>query len=208
MVRTMILGTLLVCLLSVSICHGQTPGFRGRGSRMPLGINLVLISLPEIQEELRVDSEQVKFLEALQQDLVTQMRNRTRSLDDEARRGRSEVAERIWKVLLSEEQAVRFEQVKLQFDGLYAIDRAEFAKELELTDQQQADIRRLRANGNPVEVTSVLDPILSTEQLDKWKEKLGDTFSFDEDTLEFREAYHSRGRFGRRGSARGRTPGP
>jgi hypothetical protein len=211
MSRTLCTLSLVLTLLMTALSEAQPPGRRGRRRSMPLSMRL--ISLPEIQHELHVTSSQIQLLEALQADIMSQRGVR----DSKTRNQRNAVVAKLWNVLLEEDQAQRFSEVTLQFEGLYAIDRdgrADFVKDLELTETQLRAIRELREDGNPVEIVLAVDDLLEDAQLKKWERKLGKSFAFTDDTLAYRTTYlpyslrrRERGFGWRRGGSGQRSPG-
>lgn len=173
----------LLFLLVASQSHAQ--GRRGRG-RPPLSFGL--ITLPEVQEELGLSSEQSRLLEALQADITSQRSSRNSASREE----RNAVIAKLWNVLLEENQAKRFGEIRFQFEGLYVIDRdnrADFMKDMDLTEEQLRAIRQLRGDRNPIELITALDGLLEVAQLKKWERKLGPVFEFSDDTLAFRNQY-------------------
>lgn len=193
--------SMLVTALLVTTCSAMDTYAQGR--RGPLG--LTLISLPEVQHELRLTSAQRELLVALQADIMSQRRPRNRTSREE----RNAVLDKLCGVLLDEPQVKRFAEVKLQFEGLYVIDREdreEFVKEMALTERQLEHIRELRNKENRVEVSPALHGVLEPDQLKKWENRLGKTFAFTEDTLALRKILLQR--YDRAGRARRSPPEP
>lgn len=180
-----------VCGFCAFAVHAQPPG-SGRGFNM----SALIISLPEVNDELKINSRQMKMLEALQADISAQ---RTRRSSAEERRQRGETNAKLFKVILDKKQAKRFAELELQFESLYAFDREDIGEELKLTDEQLQAIREARreredATTDPV---SVLGGVLEQGQLQKWTSRVGEPFEFSEQAIEFRTWYYGR-RFGSR----------
>jgi hypothetical protein len=185
---------------------------------------VLLVSVPDVQNELHVDARQQQLLEALVADLGDQQRGLFRGGFDEPRepdddnsrfertRSRwqelSRQSERLILAVFEPKQAERLNQLRLQFESVRALDRAEFLEAIGLTDDQKEQIRQIRdresadreaardqtRSGRDV-VEADLMAVLTDEQKAKWEQMKGEPFTFPEGFA----------RFGRRGF-RGRPP--
>ncbi len=122
------------------------------------GGGAMLLAIPKVQEELKITDEQKTKLQALAEKLGAEMRERFagfRDLSDEERQKRmeemqAEGAKRLEEVrkqvaeILKPEQVKRLRQIELQQQGVRALERAEVAEELGITDAQKADMQKVR----------------------------------------------------------------
>lgn len=196
--RSVVACTLIVLGLC-SIAEAQ-PQRRGRRPNIPL----LLSSMTEVQQELRMAREQVLFLEALQRDLTAQFRNRgdrERAVTTDAK---------LFATILDRRQVHRFDEIRLQFEGLRAFDREEIRTSLEVSDEQVRRIREL-SRGGPfdVPIEEQLQEVLSDSQLSKWTEMSGREFEFSPSTEQLRQFMRRMRSFEgrrRRGGDRGEPP--
>jgi len=182
---------------------------RGRG---PFGFRArFLIELPEVRTELGVGPEQQKLLDDLQADLSDQMRaimaeerERGPLRDPEAQQSRtaelrekietlSRRGEELIETVLEPPQVERLSQLRLQRDGLRALDRPELVSQLALSDVQLEQLQKLReaaaeafAPGfDPQRFRELRDKqeaefleVLTQEQQATWQKLKGKPFSF------------------------------
>jgi hypothetical protein len=165
------------------------PGFGPGGMQVS---SLMLLGIPAVQQELGLSETQKSDLNDLQQKTQEQVRasfgdfGQMQDLSPEERDKRFAAAakkveetnrqadEKAAKIL-NAKQAERLGQLRLQRDGPAALARPEIAKQLGLTDEQQAKIKgpqggfRLQAD--------VL-AALTAEQKAKWAEMKGKEFQF------------------------------
>ncbi len=221
-------AVLIMVLIFTASLDAQGPrrdGPRGRfGGRRMMSPLVLLASVPEVQKELHIDARQQQLLEALVADLGDQQRGLFRGGFDEPRepddgnsrfeRTRSRwqelnrQSERLILAVFEPKQAERLIQLRLQFEGMRALDRAEFLEAIGLTDAQKEQIRQMRdresadreaardqaPSGGDVLEADVM-AVLTDEQKAKWEQMKGEPFAFPEEFP----------RFGRRGF-RGRPP--
>ncbi len=190
------IGVLFLMLMAFP-CVAQPPGSRG-GPRVDSAV--VLIDLTEVQQELDVNRPQLEMLESLQSDLEAQLRGRRsrRRRDPAERQKQREVMTKLLKVVLDKDQSKRFSELQLQFESLYAIDRAEFAKELELSEEQIESIRDIREDiESAVDTDDVLEDVLSYKQIKKWQARLGRRFAFTEEGIAIQTLFFQTRGFGR-----------
>jgi hypothetical protein len=212
--RTAVALTLL--LLTAHLAAQPPERERGRGMfgrRGMLSDQMRLVSMPEVREELAIDEEQALFLDALVADLRDQQRTAfSRGLDGPERRDPEsqfeEFRERLQELhrqseqlllaVLEPEQVSRLNELRVQYEGIRAFAREDFNAALELTDNQQDQVRKIlattasvrgRRRGDSAESVAKIKSVLTEGQLAKWEEMKGDEFTFPE---------RSR-RFGRRG---------
>lgn len=172
--------------------------FSRRGRRPNPDLSLVLIALPQVQDELHLTSEQNALIDAAQKDMLTQIAS-PRGFGRDAASKRREVNTKLWITLLEEPQSKRFSQIVLQFEGPYAIDRPDVADKLKLTDEQReailADRREAMSSDDP---NALLKKVLDEQQWSQWQDQAGPAFQFDKESIEFRQAaFRRRSRRGR-----------
>jgi hypothetical protein len=212
-----VIPSLLVLLLSVAI--GQQGDGDGNGTprgnfyrwRAPSGL-AVLLSSSEVQRELSLSSEQNELVQLLFQDISNQRRAvfQPSSLEagDENDRGTrwerlrrmEEHSERLFGTVLNTDQAKRLSQLRVQWDGLRALGRPDFAEQLELSQEQLQQIYQIceirqadrEALDNPLRrirrsrLEELRDPILAVlteQQRNRWKELEGAKFAFPAELL-------------------------
>lgn len=196
--------------------------FRGRGARDGL---MFLLAVPEVQKELDVAPEQQELLDALQEDLRTQRRGLFRR--GRGRRGRgsdrgdrmqslNRQMEKLVATVLERQQNERLHELRLQHEGLDALDRPEFVEVLGLSEAQIEEIRELRdaerlARFEPErerlsnserarrdhELETNVWAVLTKKQEQRWKSARGKAFKFPD-----RQRSGRRGFRNRRGNAR------
>lgn len=118
--------------------QGQGRGFRGgRGGRN-------VLSIPEVQKELKLEQAQIELLNALNQDRAGFDREAFRSMTPEQRQEAfaKRRAERDKKVaeILDAKQVARLKQLELQQAGVRALGQPNVATELKLTTDQKQKI--------------------------------------------------------------------
>lgn len=201
----------LTLLTTLAPVHAQPPeggrGGRFFGRRGGWNDLMRLTSVREVRAELALDDEQVELLEALAMDLRDQRRTAFRRRFDvrpgpgDGETDVQDVAERIQKldeqtealvaIVLEPNQMERLNQLRLQYEGVRAFERDGFAKQLDLSDDQQKRISQLlsdalppgpRGNdGNALErLEEQIASLLTDAQSEKWTELKGKPFSFPE----------------------------
>jgi hypothetical protein len=223
--------------------RGQRGGQFGFGGIRISGDGLVfLASVSEIQKELSVTAEQKELLDALSADLRDQTRGLFRGGPGGGQGGGGQgnqgpgqgqpgtnngleqfqarmqnIVRRVDELLttvLEPEQIQRLKQLQLQREGIRALDRPEFVKSLNLTEEQLEQIKKLRgqpapgrgAENNPSaqpadapreSVESQVLAVLTEEQKEAWNTQKGKPFEFPESLIR---------PFGRGSSGRGGNP--
>ena len=192
----LVLCVLLLCASDGFGQRGRDRGPRGRRprgqQRLPFGPGQVLLSLPEIQNDLELSRQQTKLIEALEGDVLSQLRSRSLGnvrINDRENSRQREVLAKLRRTIFEDNQASRFRQLILQFEGLYAIEDEEFAKKLQLTDAQRTRIRRVRRASDPLNALERVESIIADEQLDLWQESLGREFDFSDAVMDYRVEY-------------------
>ena len=173
---------------------GPGPGFGGPGFG-PGGMqisSLILLGIPEVQQELGLSEEQKTDLNDLQRKMQEQMRasfgdfRQMEDLSQEERDKRfAEVGKKTEETIkqanekatkiLKAKQAERLGQLRLQREGVAALSRAEIARQLDLTEEQRAKIKNLEEGFRPQD--DVL-AALTAEQKAQWAEMKGKEFQF------------------------------
>ena len=215
---------LVVLLLRlVTSVQAQPPGRqRGRGpfGGGAAGLLALLASMTEVQKELNVNDIQEKLLDALVSDLREQQRSAFRrgfngprgDRDEQLREVRRHMqelnaqGEKLMATIFESEQQVRFNQLRVQYEGVRALDRDEISKALGLTDTQLQVIREIRESDDGSRDGGVrrsgqereadIVAVFTKEQKEKWDHMQGETFAFP-------PRPRSYGRRGFRGSGRG-----
>ena len=230
MCKSLRIPVIVLLLLLVISVQAQPPGRqRGRGpfGRGPTSPLAFLVSMAEVQKELKVDAVQGKLLDALLDDLREQRGALRRGAfrrgfngprgdrDEQFQEDRrhmqelNEQGEKLLATIFEPEQQARFNQLRIQFEGVRALDRDEITKVLGLTDAQLQVIREIRESdelpdgsrdgevrrpGQRREADIVA--VFTKEQKEKWDHMQGETFAFPPRSRWF-------GRRGFRGPGRG-----
>ena len=140
-------------------------GFGGPGMQATL---MSLVGIPDVQKELGVSDEQKKAVAELAAETQKQMRSSMAGFDFEKFQNMSQeerqkfiadsrkkseettkAAEEKLRKILDEKQMARLNQLRLQREGIAALSRPEVAKELGLSEDQVAKIRKLQQQGRP-----------------------------------------------------------
>ena len=140
-------------------------GFGGPGMQATL---MSLVGVPEVQKELGVSDEQKKDVAQLVAETQKQMRSSMAGFDFEKfqnmtqeerqkffadSRKKSEeatkAAEEKLSKILDEKQLARLNELRLQREGIAALGRPEVAKQLGLSEDQAAKIRKIQEQGRP-----------------------------------------------------------
>lgn len=212
MVRQGIAVGSLLCLVLVLVAFSQErrgpgpggPG--GRGGFGPPGINnAMLLGMPEVQKEIGLDDAKQKEVGDWVGKTQEQMREafsninfqELQSLSNEERDKRmsdvrakmdettKQADEKLAKIL-NDKQLARLNQLKLQREGVQALQRDDIAKTLKLTEQQLQELRDLPPIfpfappdvRKQAEADSVA--VLSADQQTQWADLKGKAFTFPE----------------------------
>lgn len=170
----------LVLPQEVSAQRGRE-GFGFRGQR---DVSILLLSTRDIRRELDVSREQRRMVDALLTDIQAQ----------KSRRSSSTTAEKLMRVVLREDQSKRLEQLRLQFEGPYAVDDETFSKEIQLTDEQRATVEDLRKKQLISDIKDLSDE-LGDEPVSKWRKQLGKPYPFAPEISLLREEYFKQRQF-------------
>ena len=184
---------LVLFVLHPIAAMGQEPGREPRNGRRrgrSWDISLILISTGDVQRELDITPSQGELLEALGEDLGAQRRGRPRGRRESSgeRNHRLELPERLFRVVLDEEQFERLVQIGLQFKGPYAIEDEEFAETMALSDEQIDAIRKARSKKRDLSAARIRD-LLGDSKAEKWDSEMGKTFRFRGELRELRTIY-------------------
>ena len=215
MFRKLVLFMLLnVVVLSATAEAQPRRGFGGRG--LPRGLNY-LMAFSEIREHLSITDEQEKLFGGLILDQRAQQVTARRNPQSGPGPGRGEeIRKRMQKitqqfdellgVMLEPKQTKRLHEIKLQYDGVRALDRPNFVKELQLSEEQQKQIQEIRGDpprgrANAEQEAGILG-LLTDEQKQNWDRMKGKIFVFPE-SLALQERQR-----GRRGGRRNRPRRP
>jgi hypothetical protein len=167
--NAMTLGIVLTTLATLAAAQeprGRTPGgFMVAGPGGPPMSTVMLLGMPEVQNELAVTEAQRKQLEELLGEVQEQMRASFGAINfqelatltedervqrfDEARMKADEANRKANDKLGTMLNANQLNQLRLQREGVAALSRADVAKQLGLTGEQQATIRELEAASRP-----------------------------------------------------------
>ena len=198
---------LRLCSLSLALVllatSAQIAEAQGRGGGRGFGGDkLFLLSQKSVQDELKLDAEQVAKVAQLSAAREAARQNTQNLTREERRKQFEEQAEANDKAVaefLNEDQARRLQQISLQQRGARAFDDPEVAEALMLTDEQKGRIatiqedartqmRSLFQGGNRDQAvgqfealrratTQKVTDLLTAEQKTKWKELLGEPFT-------------------------------
>jgi len=141
-VRWMVAG--MVLQLMVGQAFAQPGGGRGGPGVVP---NLALTQQKSVQDDLKLSEEQIEKLKQVTTKMRESFGGRTAGGDREELRKKFEesrqVAEKEISGILSAEQSKRLKEITLQQLGPAQLARPELAKEVGLTDDQQAKIKEI-----------------------------------------------------------------
>ncbi|HXT61050.1 MAG TPA: hypothetical protein VN699_20595 [Pirellulales bacterium] len=145
----------IVALLACS-STAAAQGQRGRGFGMsPEAMRLGLLSVPKVQEDLKLDADQKSKIQAIAeqnqsdrqsafaglQDATQEERQKKMAEFQEKSKARGEEAAK----LLTKEQLERLDQISLQAQGVRALADEKVAKSLELTGEQKEKLQGIGA---------------------------------------------------------------
>ena len=169
--------------------------------------NVALVAAPEVQTELALTDAQKKLVGELQGEMQEQMRasfsginfQELGSLSEEERdkrfadmRTKSEAAMKVLDEKLNKDldakQVVRLKQLALQRDVIAALNRAEVAKQLKLTKDQETKLRDIASQGFPPfgppdarqQAQADALAVLNDAQKKQWTDLTGKGFTFPE----------------------------
>jgi hypothetical protein len=212
--RCFLVGSLLVAAVSPLDAQQRDPG--GFGNRFATGRGNLLVDVPEVRRELGVERIQADLLEDLASDLREQRRAIVFGRDglpgaeggsfEEQLRARFEKigadlrafdqrSEELVAVVLEPKQAQRLRQLRLQREGLRALQRERVATELSLSEEQREEIGQIREKHQRAQTASgrlnrkerrelreqedaELLGMLTEEQKKTWEEIQGAPFDF------------------------------
>ena len=186
-----IAGAILV-LGSIAVtasAQGPRGGMFGRGG----GSSAMLLGIPEVQKELNLSDDQKKDVDALLGDVREKMRasfgqvnfqdlqslsaeerekriGEMRKKAEEAGKGVDEKAGKI----LDAKQVERLHQLQLQREGAMALTRPDVIKKLDLSEEQQAKIKKIQEDARPKGM--VFDPNQSSEDRQTAMKKMREQF--------------------------------
>ena len=214
--RSVLLFLVSVVVVSATAEAQQGPRRRrGFGRVVPGGLNY-LMAVSEVREHLAITDEQEELFGGLILDwraqLFAGMRRRRPGgpgRGEEGRRRRGQLIQQfdeLLAILLEPEQIKRLRELRLQYDGVSALDKPDFAKSLELSEEQQEQIKAIRGDqpgqrANAQQEAQIL-ATLTDEQKDTWNRMKGEVFVFPESLAELERQR------GRRGGRRSRPQRP
>jgi hypothetical protein len=223
--KTAVLVVLGWLLVHVTVDAQQTQRGWGRG---PLGRRglpgdvVFLLLLDEVQQELRLTSQQQELLQAVLADLEDQRRgifqggpgrgDRDNASEEirAAMQKLSDQGEKLVMSVLEPDQAYRLRQLRLQWSGVRALARPEIARQLKLSEAQQTSISSLLQSDSDrqgrtrpddqssrEDMTAQIMALLTDQQKQTWQSIQGDPFDFPDWSRRFGPR-GPRGRGGRR----------
>ena len=164
---------------------------------------LTLASMPEIRKEVDLRKEQNELIDALLVDVRAQFRRSFEGVNPfrdgiaGARKKVNAIAKRfdgLLEVVLEPAQHKRLKQLQLQREGLQALDRPDFQKQLEVQEAQLKEIQELLTEGRKriedaggdrkaaeqhrAQLERDVMKLLSDQQKDKWIAMKGKTYQF------------------------------
>jgi Spy/CpxP family protein refolding chaperone len=186
--RDLIIAGALLVLGSMAVtATAQPPGgggglFGGGGLGRALGSGAMLLGIPEVQTELSLTDDQKEKIQTINDDVRQKARDsfqgfnfqdlqnmsdeeRQKQFDDirkKAEEAAKGVDEKITGVL-DGKQKERLKQLQLQREGALALNRPEVIKKLSLTEEQQANIKKIQKDAEPTNARQFFDPNQSPE---------------------------------------------
>ncbi len=138
-------AVMLAAAAAPSFAQAPPPGPFGPGGPRGPGGPLGLLSMPEVQRELKLDPAQVDLLGDLRQSAPRPNFQELQNLSPQERQQRFAAMQRDQEKkvaeILSKDQLARLKQLQLQQMGIRAVDRPEVARQLGLTADQQDQVR-------------------------------------------------------------------
>jgi Spy/CpxP family protein refolding chaperone len=178
--------------------QGQ-PDFGFGGRMMGRNVGMMLLMREDVQRELNLSQTQKARLEQLRQEMQQAMQE-LRDLPPEQRRERMQALRQKYDpaTILNETQRKRLRELELQWQGPFALTDPEIAKQVGLTEEQQAKIRGIIQEtfqsmrgqpGQPGERMQEFQKareqaekrmleVLTPAQREKWQQMLGKPFEF------------------------------
>jgi len=152
-----VLGAVLAAAAVAQAAEGAAAGRRGAGLMGERTSLVGLVSLEQVQKELKLSDEQVGKVKEAVEKLQAELREQSAALreitDPEARRAkRTELTDQLdrkvreqLREVLSGEQMMRLYQIRVQVGGpLYALNNPRIADRLKLTDEQKQKAAELQ----------------------------------------------------------------
>jgi len=211
MFRHSVLLVLLTVVLVSATAVAQQPGGRRGGfgrSGMPRGLSF-LLAVPDIREHLSISDEQEQLFGALIVDLRSQRfaaRDRQGPPANPAQPGEfskrmdklTQQGDELIGILLEPKQVKRLHEIRLQYDGVRALNRPDFAKSLRLNEEQQEQILAIRGDSprgrvNPEQAAQIL-ATLTDEQKETWNRMKGKVYVFPDWLADYERGSGRRGR--------------
>ncbi|MBS1724093.1 MAG: hypothetical protein JSS66_14200 [Armatimonadetes bacterium] len=147
--------TRLFLVVSMALILAVGASAQGRGMRMMGGGGAAfLLQREDVRKDLGVTADQQSKLEAIQSDMREEMRAKMQDLqgDREAmmaefRKMQEAMTKKINEVLTVDQQK-RLKEINIQINGNRSVLQPDIAKEIGLTDDQNAKIKDLQAKQN------------------------------------------------------------
>jgi Spy/CpxP family protein refolding chaperone len=178
--------------------QGQ-PDFGFGGRMMGRNVGMMLLTREDVQKELNLSQTQKAKLEQLRQEMQQAMQQ-LRDLPPEQRRERMQELRQKYDpdTILNETQRKRLRELELQWQGPFALNDPEVAKQVGLTEEQRAKIRGIiqeafqSVRGQPgqpgermqefqkarEQAEKKILEVLTPAQREKWQQMLGKPFEF------------------------------
>lgn len=147
MKKFLVVSVVLAVAGIAASAQAQGPGGRGGGGVMGL------LSMTEVQTELKLSDEQKEKFQSLRGERGTQ-ENLSREERQKQREELARKADEMVKTVLDEKQQQRLGELRLQSDGPGSLARAEVAEKLELDQAQKDQIAKIRSENTPTDRTS------------------------------------------------------
>lgn len=204
------LGVAALALTSIALAQqperprrqGQ-PGFGFGGRMMGANLSMMLLGREDVQKELNLSQTQKAKLEQMRQEMRQAMQE-LRDLPPEQRRERVQELRQKYdpESVLTDAQRKRLRELELQWQGPIALTDPEVAKQVGLTEEQQAKIRGIvqetfqslrpqpgQPGGAPgarmeefrkarEQAEKKILEVLTPAQREKWQQMLGKPFEF------------------------------
>jgi len=204
------LGVAALALTSIALAQqperprrqGQ-PGFGFGGRMMGQNLSVMLLMREDVQKELNLSQNQKAKLEQMRQEMMQAMQE-LRNLPPEQRRERMQELRQKYDPasVLTDAQRKRLRELELQWQGAFALTDPEVARQVGLTEEQQAKIRGIlqetfqslrpqpgqpgQPGGTRMEeiqkareqAEKKILEVLTPAQREKWQQMLGKPFEF------------------------------
>jgi hypothetical protein len=206
--RTVVLSGLVMLLATATAVHAQDRrpqggrgafgGFGGPGGGFFQASGSQLLGYPEVQKELGVSDEQKGLIDDMSADIREKMRDAFaggggfqdfQNLSQDERQKRMEEngkkmaeiqkkSDDMVSMILEPKQLDRLQQLKLQRDGVMALNREEVAKKIGLTQEQREKMAKIQEDARNAAGAGGFPNFqqMSEEERTEWRNKMTERF--------------------------------